>query len=184
MTCSGRGQICSALEPYNNLKITEWNHHSQHLNSLWPSDAIWRHRSWPTLARVMAWCRYPISQRPMELSDFSRRNLCTHYGDVIMGAMASRITSLTIVCTTVYSGADQRKHQSSASLAFVRGIHRGPVNSPHKRPVTRKMSPFDDVIMKIMRETRQIGRWLPAILFGFPSILAKFLKFIRKIGHT
>ena len=40
-----------------------------------------------------------------------------------------------------------RKHQSSASLAFVRGIHRGPVNSPHKWPVTRKMFPFDDVIM-------------------------------------
>ena len=70
-----------------------------------------------------------------------------HYGDVIMGAMASRITSLTIVCTTVYSGTDRRKHQSSASLAFVRGIHRGPVNSPHKRSVTRRMSPFDDVIM-------------------------------------
>ena len=41
----------------------------------------------------------------------------------------------------------QRKHQSSASLAFVRRIHRGPVNSPHKGPVTRKMFPFDDVIM-------------------------------------
>ena len=47
----------------------------------------------------------------------------------------------------VYSDADQRKHQSSASLVFVRGIHRGPVNSPHKCPVTRKMFPFDDVIM-------------------------------------
>ena len=47
----------------------------------------------------------------------------------------------------VYSGADQRKHQSSASLAFVLGIHRWPVNSPHKWPVTRKMFPFDDVIM-------------------------------------
>ena len=70
-----------------------------------------------------------------------------HYDDVIMGGVASWITSLTIVCTTVYSGADQRKHQSSASLAFVRGIHRGPVNSSHKRPVTRKMSLFDDVIM-------------------------------------
>ena len=53
-------------------------------------------------------------------------------------------------CSTVYSDADQRKHQSSASLAFVRGIHRGPVNSPHKWPVTRKMFPFDDVIMKPM----------------------------------
>ena len=47
-----------------------------------------------------------------------------HYGDVIMGTIASQITSLTIVYSTVYSGADQRKHQSSASLAFVRGIHR------------------------------------------------------------
>ena len=41
-----------------------------------------------------------------------------HYGDVIMGAIASQITSLTIVYSTVYSDADQRKHQSSASLAF------------------------------------------------------------------
>ena len=56
-----------------------------------------------------------------------------------MDAIASQITSLTIVYLTVYSGADQRKHQRSASLAFVRGIHRRPVNSPHKWPVTRKM---------------------------------------------
>ena len=65
-----------------------------------------------------------------------------------MGTMVSQITSLTIVYSTVYSGADQRKHQSSASLAFVRGIHRSPVNSPHKLPVTRKIFPFDDVIMR------------------------------------
>ena len=52
-----------------------------------------------------------------------------------------------IYCLTVSTGADQRKHQSSASLAFVRGIRRGPVNSPHKWPVTRKRFPFDDVIM-------------------------------------
>ena len=70
-----------------------------------------------------------------------------HYGDVIMSTIVSQITSLTIVYSTVYSGADQRKHQSSASLAFVRGIHRRPVNSPHKGPVTRKMFPFDYVIM-------------------------------------
>ena len=49
-----------------------------------------------------------------------------------MGTMTSQITSLTFVYSTVYSGTDQRKHQSSPSLAFVRGIHRWPVNSPHK----------------------------------------------------
>ena len=69
-----------------------------------------------------------------------------HHDDVITGAKASRITSLTVVSSTVYLDTDQRKYQSSASLAFVWGIHRRPVNSPHKWPVTRKMFPFDDVI--------------------------------------
>ena len=65
-----------------------------------------------------------------------------------MGAIASQPISLTIVYLTVCSDADQRKHQSSASLVFVRGIHRGPVNSPHKWPVTAIFFlPFDDVIM-------------------------------------
>ena len=71
----------------------------------------------------------------------------THYNDVIISKIASQITSLTIVYSIVYSDADQIKHQSSASLAFVRGIHRGPVKSPHKWPVTRKMFPFDDVFV-------------------------------------
>ena len=62
-----------------------------------------------------------------------------------MGVMASQITSLTIVNSAVYSGEDQRKHQSSASLAFALGI---PVNSLHKWSVTRKMFPIDDVIME------------------------------------
>ena len=81
-----------------------------------------------------------------------KSDLCsvTHYNDVIMGALVSQITSLTIVYSTVYSGTDQRKHISSASLAFVQGIHRGAVNSLHKWPVTRKMFPFDDVIMVIV----------------------------------
>ena len=64
-----------------------------------------------------------------------------------MGTIASPITSLTIVYSTVYSDADQRKYQSSASLAFVQGIHRGPVISPYKWPITQKMFPLDDVIM-------------------------------------
>ena len=64
--------------------------------------------------------------------------------------MASQITSLTIVYSTVYSGTDQRRHQSSASLAFVRGIRRWPVNSRHKSLVTQKMFPFDDVMMVVI----------------------------------
>ena len=56
-----------------------------------------------------------VAYRPNEVT-------LQHYSDVTMGSMASQITSLTIVYSTVYSGVDQRKHQSSASLAFVRGI--------------------------------------------------------------
>ena len=69
------------------------------------------------------------------------------HSDVIMNTIASRITSVSIVYSTVCSGADQRKHQSSASLAIVWGNHRWPVNSPHKWPVTLKMFQFDDAIM-------------------------------------
>ena len=72
-----------------------------------------------------------------------------HYIDVMMSAMAPQITSVSIVCSSVCSGADQRKYQSSASLAFVRGIHWWPMNSPHKEPITRKMLPFDDAIMNL-----------------------------------
>ena len=70
-----------------------------------------------------------------------------HYDDVITGTVASQITSLTIVYSTVWSDADKRKHQSSALLAFVWGIHWWLVNSPHKWPVKRKIFPFHDVIM-------------------------------------
>ena len=72
-----------------------------------------------------------------------------HYRDVIISTMASKITGVSIVYATVCSGADHKKHQSSASLAFGRGTHRWPVNSPHKGPVTRKIFPFDDVIMQL-----------------------------------
>ena len=86
-----------------------------------------------------------------------------HYSDVIMDAIASQIAILTIVYPTVYSSVDQRKHESSASLAFVRGIHRWPVNFPHKGPVTRKMLPFDDVIIICIIEHGRHGRPMAAI---------------------
>ena len=83
--------------------------------------------------------------------------LYRHCNDVIMSAaMASQFTGVSAVYSSVCSGAAQRKHQSSASLAFVRGIHRWPVNSPHKGPVTRKMFPFDDVILRKLTLSRQL----------------------------
>ena len=69
--------------------------------------------------------------------------LLFHYIDFIMSALPSQITCVSIVCSAVCLGADQINHQSSASLAFVRGIHRRPVDSPHKGPVARKRFPFD-----------------------------------------
>ena len=89
-------------------------------------------------------------------------NIHLHFPDTVMAQVAELFPhdrwrhngrdgvsnyQLTIVYSTIYSDADQRKHQSSASLAYVRGVHRGPLNSPHKCPVTRKMSPFDDVVL-------------------------------------
>ena len=86
---------------------------------------------------------------PISYALISMVFMIIHHNGVIMNSMASQIWSLTIVHSTVSSGADHRKHQSSALLAFVRGIHRSPLNSPHKGPVTRKMFPFDDVIICI-----------------------------------
>ena len=103
---------------------------------------LWQTILWPICFECIRKC--PMSK-------------CHHCSYGIMGAMASQITSLTIVYSTVCSGEDQRKHQSSASLAFVRGIHRWPVNSPHKRPVTRKMFPFHYVIMMPLLFSRKLS---------------------------
>ena len=96
-----------------------------------PSRTVWIRTSWNRNAfRIACYLRWEF-----------------HYNDVIMSAMAFQITSPIIAYSTVYSGADQIKHQGSASLAFVWGMRRWPVNSPHKGPVKRKMLPLDDVIM-------------------------------------
>ena len=99
--------------------------------------------------------------------------------DVIMSAMASQITSITIVYSTVYSGTEQRKHQSSASLAFVWGIHRWPVNSPHKWPVTRKM--FHLMTSSCVRARFAIGS---AMLFCTLLTLTNFSKIERLRTHS
>ena len=91
---------------------------------------------------------FKMGSGSQQWSSWDRLMFVAHYNDIIIGAMASQIISLIIVYSAVYSDADKRKYQSSASLAFVQGIHRWPVNSPHKGSVTRKMSPFHDVIME------------------------------------
>ena len=124
-------------------------------------------RPWPVRQKTDWHQPYCITHPAQQRADFGQERFSTglltsdtHYNDVIMRTMASQITSRTIVYSTVYPGADQRKHQSSASLAFVRGIHRGPVNSPHKGPITRKMFPFDDVIMSWCRtQAMVISYW-------------------------
>ena len=121
-----------------------------------PHDATWRQRSGWTLAQAMYCCLTEPTIIWSNVGLLSKvfygnnlRAVSQHYSDAIMGAIASQITSLTIVYSTVSSDADQRKHQSSTSLAFVRGIHWGPMNSSHKWPVAREMFPLVDVIMRI-----------------------------------
>ena len=86
--------------------------------------------------------------------------VCLFISDIIMSTMASQVTSASIVCLVVGLGRVQRKHQISALLAFVRGIHRWPDDSPHKGPVTPTNFPFDNAIMlKGMIELRVKLPW-------------------------
>ena len=104
---------------------------------------------------------------PLHLTKYVYR----HYSDVIMGAVASRIIGVSIVYSTACSGADQR-HQSSVSLASVRGIHRLPVTGEFsaQRLVTREMFPLDDVI---------IVRFLGCFLVGWYTLVYLYFS-----GHT
>ena len=93
-------------------------------------------RIWPVLIRNMP-----------QLSTYHAVCWSIHYSDVIMRAITSQNTFLSIVYSVVCSGVDHTKHQSSALLAFMMWIHLWPVNYPHKGPSTRKMLPFDYVIV-------------------------------------
>ena len=139
MTITGMTIMLPCLQ----VKSSHWNS----IEDRAPIDLI---HNCPVSKRVSGtWIHDSVSRlHPSNdhLGNMSYSLLRTHYNEVIMGAMASQITRLTIVYFNRLF-KDQRKHQSSASLAFVRGIHRWPVNSPHKEPVTRKIFPFDDVIM-------------------------------------
>ena len=117
--------------------------------STWPSAHSMMNNQWLPTTRI-ALCLRNRNHHENEM----------HYNDVIISVMASLTTGFSIVYSTACPGANQRKHQSSASLAFVGGIQRWPVNSPYKEPVTRKMFPFDDVIMKkVVTLTGLCGDW-------------------------
>ena len=91
-----------------------------------------------------------------------------HYNDAIMGAIASQITCPAIVYSIVYSDADQRKHPSPASLALC--------ESPHKWPVTRKMFPFNDVIVVfecniIWKTLLRLSNFNTEMVYAFESVI-------------
>ena len=131
---------------------------------------VWRN-NWTKSGVVGDWgAMTPMWHRCNKFIDI----LQAHYVDVIMGAIASRITRLTSVYSTVYSEADQRKHQCSTSLAFVRGIHRGPVNSPHKWPVTWKLFPFDDVIMPRVKHDKWPIISMVCVVYRFHILIIAF----------
>ena len=119
------------------------------------------------------WCnpevqRYIIYMPPKTL----------HYTDVIISTTVSQITGVSIVCSAVCSCGDQRKHEISATLVFVKGIHRWPVDSPRKGPVTRKMFLSDDVILNIaiMKQGTR------AYMAGSPDVLQLYTETERSSG--
>ena len=115
--------------------------------------------AWQKIGSVFPWHTDYIEF----LVNMTLKTSYTYCSDDIMSTMESQITSLTIVYLTVYSGADQRKHKISASLACVRGIHRPPVNYLHKGPVTRKIFQFDDVIMCVIVLPLPVSRCPPPV---------------------
>ena len=136
-------QILSSVPAIQVVIMTNVN-----IISIFLFHSIEKCRQWQyPKAKLVSGKRLASCQISMIIHAKMAETVTIQYHDVIVGAVASQITSLKIVYSIVYQNADGRKHQSSASLAFVRGIHQGPVNSPHKLPVTRKTFPFDDVIV-------------------------------------
>ena len=110
------------------------------------------------------------------------KNAWRHYSDAIINTATSQTTGVSIVCTIVCSGADQRKHQSYGSLRFVRGIHRWPVNSPHKGPVPRKMF---YLMTSSWRKEEHLSCSISIIQYHIPNVLrtACFILFCNQYYH-
>ena len=136
------------------ISLHQWHEHFQRYFASYPGDeiGILQHGKFNPDSSSQGG-----HQRPWYIRCKNNEAMPSHYNDVIMSELVSQITSLTIVYSTVYSGVDHRKHQSPTSLAFVWGLHRWPVNSPHQGPVTRILFPFDDVIMFQTATTKLIS---------------------------
>ena len=161
---------CAGNSPVTGEFFAQRASNAENVSILWRHQAMSDDAVWPGYHEQMdQLCR----NRLKRLSWY-------HQSDAIMGAMASQITSLTIVYSTVFSGADQ-KHQSSASLNFMRGIHRRPVNSPHKWPVTRQMFPFGDVIMSLRHAvyTEHTDAWV-----GVTMPISSVFRFFSAVSNT
>ena len=133
-------------EALNIIPISTWQHIIQHIWDLLVTQMVALGVIVVVQSIAVKFIENPHNRNPITKPNrwamgclSSRKDCDVHYDDIIMSSITSLITSLTIVYSNVYSDADQRKHQSSVKLAFVWGIHRGPVNSPHKWPVTRKI---------------------------------------------
>ena len=146
MMYKGHSELNNSIATFHNLYLV-YMHRSVYLSTEMNSTkVIWSHRVIPSSHYhcQVAWVDHQrviqITVDTLPIPDHTALwGACIiHYNVVTMGPMASQITSLTTVYSVVYSGADQRQHQSSASLAFVQGIHREQVNSPHKGPVSGK----------------------------------------------
>ena len=146
------GYICTSsnrtYQPFASSSYYPWFYHDVMSTVQYQQLERFGCMSTATIKRMK--CRWEDTAWFVVVFTSCQRHACVvvfHYGGVIMGTMVSQITSPTIVYSKVHSGADQRKHQSSASLAFARRIHRWAVTSPHQGPVKRKMFPLDDIII-------------------------------------
>ena len=118
-----------------------WDIAAKLIIGFYNNDITWMSR------RLNSQTAWRLAQHLIQTRNKYNNKTSRHYSDVIMRAMASQITSLTIDYSTNNSNADQTKHQGSASLAFVKEIRQWPVTSPYKGPVTRNICPFHEVII-------------------------------------
>ena len=136
---------------------------SHYLSQCWPRFLLLCDVTWSHTCRVLK----AVVSLGNGVTHIASRKFF-HYADVIMSAMASQITGLTIVYSIFIQAQIKENIKAPRHWPFVWGIHRRPVNSPHKRPVTRKMLPFDDVIMsKFFVSLRQLLENVNHFIFDY-----------------